>query len=289
MPPAEVMVDENLVRRLLRDQHPDLAGRQLVHEANGWDNVLFRLGEDLSVRLPRRAAAAVLIEHEQRWVPSLARALPVPVPVPVRSGRPALGYPWPWSVCRWLPGAISAGRPLADPAEEARRLGAFLAAMHHPAPADAPVNPVRGRPLAGRAFAVDERIRQLGATIDREAVERRWEELVQAPPWREGPVWIHGDLHPANVLVDAGAISGVIDFGDLAAGDPAVDLAVAWMLFDRRDHEPFRVAAGDVDQDTWTRGRGWALHLALAFLANSADNPVMAGIGRRTLAAVLGD
>jgi aminoglycoside phosphotransferase (APT) family kinase protein len=141
MPSAEVTIDEELVRRLLGEQHPDLGALDLALVANGWDNVLFRLGEHLCVRLPRRAAAAVLIEHEQRWLPSLAPTLPLPVPVPIRRGRPGAGYPWAWSVCRWLPGEIAAGRVVADQQREARRLGAFMAALHRTAPLDAPCNP----------------------------------------------------------------------------------------------------------------------------------------------------
>jgi aminoglycoside phosphotransferase (APT) family kinase protein len=178
---------------------------------------------------------------------------------------------------------------LAGPAREAARLGAFVAALHRPAPATAPTNPFRGGPLGGRTFAVEERLEQLGDSVDGRTVRRLWARLAQTPAWAEAPVWIHGDLHPANVLVDGGAISGVIDFGDLAGGDPAVDLAIAWMLFEPHERETFRRAGGEPDDDTWARARGWALHLALAFLANSADNPTMASIGRRTLTAALAD
>jgi aminoglycoside phosphotransferase (APT) family kinase protein len=289
MPTAEVDIDEALVRGLLVDQYPDLAELRLVEVANGWDNVLYRLGPDLTIRLPRRQVAATLVEHEQRWLPVLAPSLPLPVPTPVRIGRPALGYPWAWSVCLWLPGDVAAGRRLDEPGREARRLGHFVRALHQPAPNDAPFNPVRGRPLADRAPAVAARIDQLGDTVNGSAVAHRWVSLVATRPWERPPVWIHGDLHPANVLVDKGRIAGIIDFGDLSFGDPATDLAVAWMLFHPAARIAFRDACGEVDDDTWARAQGWALHLALAFLANSADNPIMAAIGRRTLAAVLAD
>jgi aminoglycoside phosphotransferase (APT) family kinase protein len=149
------------------------------------------------------------------------------------------------------------------------------------------VQSLRGGPLNERAFAVAERLEQLGNVVDRDAVSRSWAELVETPPWPGAPVWVHGDLHPANILVDRRTIVGVIDFGDLAAGDPAVDLAVAWMLFAREVRSAFRAAGGEIDDHTWARARGWALHLALAYLVNSADNEVMASIGRHTLAAVL--
>jgi aminoglycoside phosphotransferase (APT) family kinase protein len=289
MPAAEVDVDEDLVHALLAAQHPDLADRPLRLLANGWDNVSYRLGGDLVVRLPRREVAAVLLEHEQRWLPALAPRLSLPIPAPVRVGRPQGAYPWSWSVVPWWPGRIAASTPIADPAAEARRLGAFTAGLHRPAPADAPVNPVRGGPLHERAFAVEERLERLAAVVDAKAVHRRWEQSVAAAPWSSPPVWLHGDLHTANLLVDDGAISAVIDFGDITGGDPATDLAVAWMLFEADDRETFRQACGTSDDDTWQRARGWALHFALAFLAHSADNALMAGIGRRALGAVLAD
>jgi aminoglycoside phosphotransferase (APT) family kinase protein len=289
MPAAEIEVEEDLVHALLAAQHPDLADRPLRLLANGWDNVSYRLGTDLVVRLPRRQVAAVLIEHEQRWLPVLAPRMPLPIPAPVRIGRPEGAYPWSWSVVRWQPGRLAASTAITDPAAEARRLGAFTAALHRPAPADAPVNPVRGGPLHERAFAVEERLERLAAVVDTAAVHRRWEESVAAGPWSGPPMWLHGDLHTANLLVNDGAISAVIDFGDITGGDPATDLAVAWMLFEPDDRATFRAACGTSDDDTWRRACGWALHLALAYLAHSADNALMAGIGRRALDAVLAD
>ena len=289
MPAAEVDVDEELVQALLAAQHPDLAGLPLRLLANGWDNVSYRLGTDLVVRLPRREVAAVLLEHEQRWLPVLAPRLPLPIPAPVRIGRPQGTYPWSWSVVPWQPGRIAATTAIADPAAEARRLGAFTAALHRPAPADAPVNPVRGGPLGERAFAFEERLERLGAAVESAAVRDRWDESVAAAPWSGPPVWLHGDLHTANVLVDGGALSAVIDFGDITGGDPATDLAVAWMLFEPDDRGTLRQECGTSDDDTWRRARGWALHLALAYLAHSADNALMASIGRRALDAVLAD
>ena len=289
MPAAELEVDHHLVCQLLAAQHPDLASRPLRLLAHGWDNVSYRLGSDLVVRLPRRQVAAVLVEHEQRWLPVLAPRLPLPIPAPVRIGHPAGDYPWSWSVVPWLPGRIVASAGIGDPVGEAHRLGRFVAALHHPAPGDAPRNPFRGGPLPERAAVVEERLERLGAAVDEAAVRRQWEDSVAAGPWTGPPVWLHGDLHAANLLVQRGVISAVIDFGDITAGDPATDMAVAWMLFDRRARRVFRSTCDADDDDTWRRARGWALHLALAYLAHSADNPLMAGIGRRTIAAVLED
>ena len=291
MPAAEVEVSPDLVRRLLATQHPDLAGLPVEVMNNGWDNLICQLGGELLVRLPRRAAAAKLVEHEQRWLPVLAPTLPLPVPAPVRAGRPGLGYPWAWSVVPFLPGRVAARYPPADLLAAAASLGGFLGALHAPAPPDAPVNPFRGVPLADRGALVAEHVSALGGSVDRAAVLDMWQAALATPAWDRPPVWLHGDLHPANILVHRGSISAVIDFGDITSGDPAGDLSVAWMLLPAECHNAFRDAYRAAGQhsagaDMWARARGWALALSLAFLANSADNPMIAGIGQRTLSAV---
>src|SRR5438105_1873804 len=151
MPAAEVHIDVALVRQVLQDQHPDLAHHELEPMASGWDNVVFRLGNDLVVRLPRRLMAAELVEHEQQWLPLLAPDLPLPVPAPVRVGMPSALYPWRWSICRWLPGTIAAITPPDDLEKAAEVMGRFVAAVRQPAPADAPGNQYRGGPLADRS------------------------------------------------------------------------------------------------------------------------------------------
>jgi len=293
MPAAETDISADLVRRLIAAQHPDLAGPPVGLLANGWDNLIYRLGEHLAVRLPRRAAAAGLIRHEQRWLPALAARLPLATPAPVRVGGPALGYPWHWSIVPLLPGQIAALSPPADPADAAVRLGRFLGALHEPAPPDAPANPFRGIPLAGRSAAFEARIDRLAADVDTAAARRALAGALAAPVWTGPPLWLHGDLHPANIMVDRGRITGVIDFGDITAGDPAVDLSVAWALLPAAAHPAFRAAYAAAGgpagaEGLWLRARGWALALAIATLANSADNAMMAAASRRTLAAVLG-
>ncbi|BFU46318.1 aminoglycoside phosphotransferase family protein [Krasilnikovia sp. MM14-A1004] len=294
MPPAEVDVSPALVRRLVAEQMPDLAGRRLRMLAHGWDNVMVRIGDDLIARLPRRVVAVDLVRHEQRWLPGLTSRLPLPIPAPVRLGRPGPGYPWPWSVVPHLPGDIAWRTPPTDHGRAAVTLAAFLAALHVPAPAQAPRNPVRGIPLADRAGRLADNLDRLGAAVDGRAVTRMFRTAAEAPTWDRSPVWLHGDLHPANILVDGGRVSAVIDFGDITAGDPATDLAAAWMLLPTEDHRTFwdayaAAAQHPADDGLRIRARGWALVLSVAFLCHSADNPLMAGIGRRTFDAVLAD
>ncbi|MFN0093101.1 MAG: aminoglycoside phosphotransferase family protein [Acidimicrobiales bacterium] len=286
-PAAEAAIDASLARALLADQHPDLADRELVEAASGWDNVLYRVGDDLVARLPRREAAAALVQHEQRWLPELAARLPLPVPVPVRVGRPALGYPWAWSVCRWLPGEPAVFASALDPRRAALALAEFLRALHRPAPPDAPHNPYRGVPLAERAERVLDTVERLGPEHVDPGLLARWNEWSRAPAWPGPPMWLHGDLHPANLLAADGRLCAVIDFGDLCGGDPAVDLAVAWMLLPPAAHGPLAEYAAELDAAAWTRARAWALALGLAHLASSADSASSAIIGRRTLDALL--
>ncbi len=292
MPAAEVDVPPELVRRLLAAQQPDLAHLAIDVIANGWDNVICQVGDDLVARLPRREVAARLLVNEQKWLPVLWPRLPLPIPAPVRIGRPGDGYPWPWSIVPLIPGEVASGSPPTDMHEAASSLGRFLGVLHRPAPSDAPANPWRGIPLADRRGLFEESIGLLAGTIDRSAVTRVWGSALAAPAWAGPRVWLHGDLHPANILVHDGRISGVIDFGDMTAGDPAIDLSVAWMLLPGEYHAEFKDAYREAggygaDDQTWARARGWALALSIAFLAHSADNPQMSEIARTTLQAVL--
>jgi aminoglycoside phosphotransferase (APT) family kinase protein len=311
MPAAEVEVTAVLVRRLLADQHPDLARLPVEFLANGWDNELYRVGDGLVARLPRRALGAEIIKNEQRWLPGLAPRLPLPIPYPERTGLPGCGYPYSWSVVPYLPGVPAAQARSFDPAQAAAAVGGFLGALHVPAPAGAPANPFRGVPLAERAgtFAANLALLtgqagqdqagqdQAGRDrVDRDTVLRVWDAALAAPGYDGPPVWLHGDLHPANILVNDGQVSGVIDFGDITAGDPASDLSVSWMLLPPGYRASFWSvyaaaggggAGGRVGDVLWARARGWALNLAIVFLAHSDDNPVLRQVGRRTLRAVL--
>jgi len=263
-PPAEISLVESDVARLLAAQHPALQG-PLTRVAHGWDNDVFRLGDHLAVRLPRRAAAARLVEHEQRWLPRIAPTLPVPVPVPVAVGIPQGDYPWHWSVVPWFDGVRA-----LDLAPEERDLLAgpladALLALHVTAPRDAPRNPVRGVPLRERDDAVRPRV--AGAP----AFASVWEDALAAGQWRDEAVWVHGEVHPGNLVARGRQLVAMIDFGDMCAGDPACDLAVAWTAFSPAGRELFVARMGErYDEATWRRARGWAV--AIATLVSDSDD-----------------
>lgn len=287
-PEAEVSITPELVRHLLNDQFPHLATLGLERIGAGWDNELYRLGEHHVVRLPRRKLGAELVEHEQRWLPRLGPVLPLPTPIPEFCGQPTDRFPWSWSICAWFDGEPATGGVLADPAAAARTLGHFVAALHHDAPPDAPSNSFRGIPLIERDHRTRAAIADLAAIIDVTALDAAWARALAVPPWSQPSTWLHGDLHPGNILIADGRVSAVIDFGDICAGDPATDLAVAWMLFDPAARVAFRSAAA-VDDDTWARGRGWAIALGLAILGSSADRPDYTAFARHALDAAVDD
>jgi aminoglycoside phosphotransferase (APT) family kinase protein len=193
----------------------------------------------------------------------------------------------------FLPGRPAASTPPADPDQAAAALGGFLGTLHAPAPAEAPSNAVRGIPLAERDPSMLTNLERAGHRIDQDAVRREWRAALDAAAWEGPPLWLHGDLHPLNILVHDGALSGVLDFGDITSGDPACDLAAAWLALGARGLGTFgreyETASGRaVSGDTWARARGWALALGVVFVVYSADNPTMAQIGREALDALLG-
>lgn len=286
---ADIEIDVPLVRRLVAAQHLDLLD-EIAFFDKGWDNALFRLGERLLVRLPRRAAAAGLIAHELRWLPELAPRLDVDVPVPVRVGHPDAHFPWSWSIVPWFDGRAVASASHPERERLAVDLARFVGQLHAPAPADAPVNPVRGVPLARRDPAVRRRLASRLLPASRE-LAALWGRLVAVPDWKGPALWLHGDLHPLNLVLDAtGHLSAVVDFGDLCGGDPATDLAVAWLAFGPQERAGFRAgvdAVAGYDRHTWQRARGWALVLASAILEGSAPNSPMLEIAHHALGQVL--
>ncbi len=292
MPVAEITIDIVLVRAMLAEQHPDLADLPITPLAHGWDNEIFRLGPDLVARLPRRAVAEALILHERRWLGALAPALPLAVPAHVREGRAGAGYPWAWAIVPWFPGDVWHRTPPTELARAAARLAGFLAALHVPAPTDAPLNPFRGTPLAARAERFAHGLSELDDQVDKRRCRTLFDDLASATPWAHAPRWLHGDPHPLNLVVEQGELTAAIDFGDICAGDPASDLSAAWIVLPARARGVFRdTYASEVglDDDTWARARAWALALGVAYVAGSTDHPDVAAIGRRAIAAALDD
>lgn len=288
-PAAELTLDEPEVRALLGSVSPALARLPLHRLAEGWDNVTWRLGDDLVVRVPRRALSAPLIRNEQRALPLLAPALAsvgVLAPLPVVAGAPTADFPWAWSVLPWLPGQPALARPRDENTAWAPQLARALLALHGEAPADAPANPVRGAPLATR----DESIRERLAALPSETasiLRPVWQSGIEAPASVER-VWIHGDLHPGNILVSGSSLTALIDFGDVTAGDPAYDLAAAWMCFDVAGRRAFREATGArYDDATWVRARAWATAVATTLAVFSDDRDDLRAAGDQTIAALV--
>jgi aminoglycoside phosphotransferase (APT) family kinase protein len=290
----EVNVDVSLVGRLLAAQFPQWADLPIapVHSA-GTDNAIYRVGSDMAVRLPRIEGATGQVDKEHQWLPRLASHLPLAIPVPLALGTPGEGYPWQWSVYRWLEGENATIERIADPGQAARDLAQFVAALQRIDPAGGPPpgahNSFRGVPLSTRDAHTRAAIASLDGMLDTGAVTAVWDAALQAPAWHGPPVWIHGDLQSLNLLVQQGRISAVIDFGCLGVGDPACDLIVAWNLLSAQTRDVFR-AALPVDDATWARGRGWALSVGLIALPYyQSTNPVLAGISRRAIDEVLAD
>jgi aminoglycoside phosphotransferase (APT) family kinase protein len=285
--------DLALARRLVAAQFPqwaDLPVRPV--EVDGWDNATFRLGDELSVRLPTGPWYAQQVAKEQRHLPVLAPQLPLPIPVPVGLGRPGDGYPFPWSVYRWLAGRPAASSPVADLTRLATDLARFLVALREVDPSDGPPpgehNFFRGGPLSTYDAETRAALDALGDRIPRAAATEVWEDALAAE-WHGEPVWFHGDVAVGNLLVRDGRLAAVIDFGTSGVGDPACDTTIAWTLLSGRSRAAF-VEAYVVDDPMWRRGRGWTLWKALITREPDAHgSPVLTGPARRTLAAVLAD
>jgi aminoglycoside phosphotransferase (APT) family kinase protein len=280
---AEVHLDAAKVRQLLERHHPDLADQELVPLGSGWDNWTFRLGTRWVVRLPRRKSAVPLIQNEQAWLPKLANRLPLKVPTPVRVSPPSAQFRWPWSIVPWFPGQTA---NLSPPAPgQAQTLAKFLRALHQEPPSNAPTNELRGVPLAVRAPRLQRRLERLRVTTSliTPALLRVWDRALAAP---EPPAacWLHGDLHPRNVLVQGGVITAVIDWGDLTSGDPATDLASVWMLFADPQARAEALALYGASSALQARAQGWALFFG-AFLLDSGlqEDPAQAAIGKAIL------
>lgn len=286
-PSAEVEIDALLVSQLLAEQHSDLQHLEIQFVDAGWDNAMFRLGDRLAVRLPRRAIAATLLEKEQYWLPQLAKQLPIAVPVPHRIGLPNSRYPWHWSVTPWLPGQTADEIRLN--VDHAQQFALFLKALHVVAPENAPKNPFRGVPLLQRVTMLNERIQRVEAQtrLITPTLRSLWQQAVDAPIDLEA-TWIHGDLHPRNILVNTGGMTGVIDWGDLAAGDSATDLAAFWYLFPEQQLRRLAIETyGAVSEATLARAKGWAILFGIVLLDSGlVDHSHHAAIGQRIIQCV---
>jgi aminoglycoside phosphotransferase (APT) family kinase protein len=290
----EIHTDVALVRRLVAGQFPQWAGLAIEPVPSaGTDNALYRLGDEMVVRLPRTQRTAGLVGKEFEWLPRLTPLLPVDVPLPLAKGIPAEGYPWAWSVNRWLEGENPIVGHISDPDSLARDLGGFVHALQRIDPTGGPPagehNFFRGVPLAMRDEPTRTAMAELQGTFDTEAVTSAWEAALRTPATTGPPVWIHGDLAPGNLLLQRDRLTGVIDFGCLGVGDHAAELIVAWNLLPAHARTLFRTEL-DVDDATWDRGRGWALSVALIQLPYYRDtNPRLAANSRHVIREVLAD
>ena len=291
--PDGVRIDAALVRRLISAQFPrwaDLPVRPV--EAGGWDNRTFHLGPRMTARLPSAEQYALQVEKEHRWLPTLAPLLPLPIPVPLAKGDPDEGYPWRWSVYRWLEGEPASVARIADLSRFATDLAEFLNALRRIDPAGGPPpgrhNFSRGGPPKVYDAETRQALAALEGRIDTAAASAVWEAALGSK-WGGPPVWFHGDVASGNLLVEGGRLGAVIDFGTSGVGDPACDLAIAWTLFGGESRDAFRAAMG-LDDATWARGRGWTLWKGLITLAEHIDtNPSQAAESRRVIDEVLAD
>ncbi len=288
---GEIDIDLPLVARLVAAQFPRWAELPLQPvEPAGTDNAIFRLGDTMAVRLPRIHWAIDQPAKEREWLPVLAPHLSLAIPTPLALGEPADGYPWHWSVCTWLPGDIATPDHLGSPREVADDLARFVRELETIDTDGGPAPAGRGEPLATRDGATREAIAKLGDAIDTNRVEDIWEAALGAPLWSRPPVWLHGDLDARNLLATDGRLSGVLDFGALAVGDPAADVMVAWKMFGANDRASFRSLL-DIDDATWLRAQGWVLSQALMILSyyTLETNRILVLEAQRWMHAVLGD
>lgn len=287
----EVDIDNRLVSLLLAAQFPRWADLPLRSvEPPGTDNVIYRLGGTMSVRLPRIHWAVQQPVKEHTWLPRLAAHLSLSIPEPLALGQPGEGYPWHWSICTWLPGEPASSDRLDDPETTAMDLARFVHELEAVDGTEGPPPGGRGGPLHARDEACRESIAKLDPAIDRSWVEAEWDAALAAPVWSGAPVWIHGDLDARNLLATGGRLSGVLDWGSLAVGDPAADVMVAWKMFDADVRERFR-AEVHVDDATWSRARGWVLSQAVMILSyyTLETNAVLVMEAERWLSELLAD
>lgn len=274
----QIIINERLVQNLLASQFPEWKGlpiKSVSHQ--GWDNRTFRLGEDILVRIPSSQEYISQVEKEQLWLPKLAPHLPYPIPVPIALGKPDNGYPWKWSIYKWLTGE-SALYALIDNLEIfATDLAHFIYTLHQVNTLGGPVpgldNFYRGGSLLNYDAETRKAISFLHGRIDQKAILDLWEKAISTK-YAGHPVWVHGDISPGNLLVSGGQLSAVIDFGQLAIGDPACDLMITWTLFYGKSRETF-IQSLPLEQDIWIRAKAWTLWKALIIAAGITESNII--------------
>lgn len=285
---GEVDIDAGLVGRLIAAQFPDLAGVPVrAVRSTGTVNAIFRLGDHLYARLPLLPRYARALDRECRWLPELAPRLPLRIPELVAQGEPADEYPCTWAIYRWIDGQPYADELVDDERVAASDLARFVAGLRRMDPGGAPRT--GRRPLRELDEGTRAAIESARDVINRDAVLAAWDRALTAPAWDGTPVWVHTDLLRPNLLVTGGRLRAVIDFGGVGAGDPAADVIAAWSVFGVAGRLAFRAALG-VDDGTWDRARGYALHQAALIIPYYAEtNPGFVAMARRTVEEVLAD
>ncbi|MBS0473291.1 MAG: aminoglycoside phosphotransferase family protein [Proteobacteria bacterium] len=290
----ETFADAAVLQRLIERQFPQWADLPITPVGSGGtSNAIYRLGTGMAARLPLRPSGAGQAALEQQWLPRLAPHLPIDVAMPIALGEPGEGYPLPWSIVTWIEGEIAEPDRLADPHRFAIELAAFIRALRaidlEGGPPPRQGNSGRGVPLSRRGAAMRAALAASQDVIDVRSAERIWEESLHAPQWNGPPCWIHGDLNPGNLIMREGRLAGVIDFGSFAVGDPACDLLAAWYALPAAARPVFRKMI-EVDEASWSRGRGWALSMAVIALPYYRDtNPWMVRHALRVVSEILAE
>lgn len=288
----ELEIDEHLVRVLIDSQCPQWANLPInAVPSSGTDNALFRLGSEYIVRLPRIEWEAGCINKsinkEYEWIPKIARLLKISISEPLFKGDPSQLYPWPWLVAKWNEGSNPSFEKNNEYALLAEELANFLNDLHRIQLPNGPSSR-RGVSLKEIDKETIKAIGELTTEVDIQSVTSVWNQLFNVQSWNKDSVWVHGDFLPGNILIKNNRLSAVIDFTDVGIGDPACDLIIAWSLFNAQSRNIFRENLESIDADTWERGRGWALSIALIMLPYYKNtNPVLASLARRMIENVM--
>lgn len=278
-------VDVDLVQGLVRAQFPQFNDLECVRVAEGFDNSLWRLGDEHVARFPRRQMAVKPMENELRWLPEVARHVSIQTPLPLLEGVPSDRFAWPWSISIWIDGVPGDEITFDHEGRSARALATFLREVHVEAPVTAPHNPYRSVPLSERSSGFDARLKEITNHLDDASALALFERGRDAPSWNSPAVWLHGDFHPGNVLYQGNELVGVVDFGDLCAGDPATDLAGGLLSLPSTALNEFFRAYGPVSIATLERTIGWAAFFGVMMTSLGLQSkPSYLAIGQRALA-----